>query len=103
MTAQMVQDVLMFEGEKMKWINGGRTRTRTLDPLIKSQRLKIEPKRAIRLSRKDWHSRANRAVLSPVPDDECVPGSCPAGLKAEVGLRWWRRYAARIRMEDPDA
>ena len=25
----------MFEGEKMKWINGGRTRTRTLDPLIK--------------------------------------------------------------------
>ena len=39
MTAQMVQDVLMFEGEKMKWINGGRTRTRTLDPLIKSQLL----------------------------------------------------------------
>jgi hypothetical protein len=67
---------------------GGRTRTRTWDPLIKSQRLKIKPKRAIRLSRKDWHSRANRAVLSPVPDDECVPGSCPAGLKAEVGLRW---------------
>jgi hypothetical protein len=22
---------------------------------------------------------------------ECVPGSCPAGLNAEVGLRWWRR------------
>ena len=71
-----------------------------MDPLIKSQRLK-KPKRAIRLSKKDWHSRANRAVLSPVPDDDCVLGSCPAGLKAEVGLRWWRRYAARIRMEDP--
>ena len=28
-------------------------------------------------------------------------GSCPAGLLAEVGLRWWRRYAARTRMEDP--
>ena len=39
MTAQMVQDVLMFVRKKMKWINGGRTRTRTLDPLIKSQLL----------------------------------------------------------------
>jgi hypothetical protein len=29
----------MSKGKKMKWINGGRTRTRTLDPLIKSQLL----------------------------------------------------------------
>ena len=39
MTAQMVQDVLMFERKKMKWINGGRNRARTCDPLIKSQLL----------------------------------------------------------------
>ena len=38
MTAQMVQDVLMFKRKKMKWINGGRNRARTCDPLIKSQR-----------------------------------------------------------------
>ena len=37
MTAQMVQDVLMFKRKKMKWINGGRNRARTCDPLIKSQ------------------------------------------------------------------
>jgi hypothetical protein len=59
-------------------------------------------KSAITLSRKDWHSPAYGAVLAPVPNDECVPGSCPAGLMAEMGLRWWRRFAARIRMEDPD-
>ena len=39
MTAQMVHDVLVFERKKMKRISGGRTRTRTLDPLIKSQLL----------------------------------------------------------------
>ena len=39
MTTQTVEDVLVLETEKMKYINGGRTRTRTLDPLIKSQRL----------------------------------------------------------------
>jgi hypothetical protein len=26
----------MSKEKKMRWINGGRTRTRTLDPLIKS-------------------------------------------------------------------
>ena len=26
--------------------------------------------------------------------------SCPAGLLAEVGLRWWRHDAARNQMED---
>ena len=49
------------------------------------------PKPAIRLSRKDWHFSANRAVLCPVPGDRCASGSCPAGLMAEVGLRWWRQ------------
>ena len=39
MTTQTVEDVLVLETEKMKYINGGRTRTRTLDPLIKSQLL----------------------------------------------------------------
>jgi hypothetical protein len=29
-----------------------------------------------------------------------APRSCPAGLLAEVGLRWWRHDAARKRMED---
>jgi len=28
------------------------------------------------------------------------PRSCPAGLLAEVGLRWWRRDVARNRTED---
>jgi len=27
----------MSREKKLRWINGGRTRTRTLDPLIKSQ------------------------------------------------------------------
>ena len=39
MTVQMVHDVLVVDTKKMKRINGGRTRTRTLDPLIKSQLL----------------------------------------------------------------
>ena len=57
-----------------------------MDPLIKSQLLnRIEPKRAIRLSRKDWHSRANRAVLSPVPDDECVLGILPRRPEGRSG------------------
>src|SRR5262245_35476997 len=48
-------------------------------------------KPAITLSRKDWLFRANRALVWPVPVDRHVPGSCPAGSMAEVGLRWWRR------------
>ena len=59
-------------------------------------------KPAITLSRKDWHSSANRAVLWSVPGDGRIPGSCPAGSMAEMGLRWWRRQAARTRMEDSD-
>ena len=39
MNAQMVRDVLMHKREIRSEINGGRTRTRTLDPLIKSQLL----------------------------------------------------------------
>jgi hypothetical protein len=35
LTAQLVQDVLIVTGGKPSEINGGRTRTRTLDPLIK--------------------------------------------------------------------
>jgi hypothetical protein len=31
-----------------------------------------------------------------------LSGSCPAGLMAEVGLRWWRQQAASNRMEDSD-
>ena len=54
-------------------------------------------KPAMRLSRKDWHFAANRAVLWPVPGDECIPGSCPAGVMAEVGLRWWRRWMPQNR------
>ena len=33
----------------------------------------------------------SRAVLRSVPGVRCAPGSCPAGLVAEVGLRWWRQ------------
>jgi hypothetical protein len=39
----VVQRVECRKGEKSSEINGGRTRTRTLDPLIMSQRLKIGP------------------------------------------------------------
>ena len=67
-----------------------------------SSRAPIWVKPAITLSRKDWHSPVNRAVLGSVPGGECVPGSCPAGLIAEMGLRWWRRFAARNRTEDSD-
>jgi hypothetical protein len=38
------------------------------------------PKPAIRLSRKDWLLRADRAVLCPVPGAGCASGSCPAGF-----------------------
>jgi len=38
---------------------------------------------AIRLSRKNWLFRADRAVLCPVRGAGCASGSCPAGL-----LRW---------------
>jgi hypothetical protein len=48
-------------------------------------------KRATRLSRKNWHSPLNGAVLLLVLSAKCAPGSCPAGLFAEVGLRWWRQ------------
>jgi hypothetical protein len=57
---------------------------------------------ATTLSRKDWHSAAIGAVLSVIPGAQCAPRSCPAGLIAEVGLRWWRHDAAVYRMEDLD-
>jgi uncharacterized protein DUF3489 len=37
---------------------------------------------------KDWHSAVFGAVVSANPGAEGVPRSCPAGLAAEVGLRW---------------
>ena len=55
------------------------------------------PQPAIRLSRKDWLLRADRAVLWPVLGAGCASGSCPAGLFAEVGLRWWRRWSPHNR------
>lgn len=36
-----------------------------------------------------------------IPGGKCAPGSCPAGLMAEVGLRWWRRDAAGNQLEIP--
>ena len=44
------------------------------------------PQPAIRLSRKDWLFRADRAVLCPVRGAGCASGSCPAGFFAEVGF-----------------
>jgi hypothetical protein len=55
------------------------------------------PKPAIRLSRKDWLLRADRAVLCTVPGAGCASGSCPAGCFAEVGLQWWRRWSPHNR------
>src|SRR5260370_36294433 len=47
-------------------------------------------KPAIRLSRKDWHFGASRAVvwLSSARWHSLVPGSWPAGFIASAGLRW---------------
>ena len=61
MTAQMVQDVLMFERKKMRWINGGRTRTRTLDPLIKRLMLSLS-----------FHSVSCKGCDSVVVQDQSV-------------------------------
>jgi hypothetical protein len=37
----------------------------------------------------DWHSSANRALLSPPRRDITLAwGSCPAGSWATAGLRW---------------
>ena len=50
------------------------------------------PKRAEKLSGKDWTSSGNRASLVPLPGaPNALPGSRPAGFIACVGLRWWRR------------
>ena len=48
----------------------------------------VHPNSAIRLSRKEWHSTAVGAVLSPIPGAKRAQRSCPAGLMAEAGLRW---------------
>src|SRR5260370_21198737 len=50
-------------------------------------------KPAIRLSRKDWHFGASRAVvwLGSTRRHGLVPGSCPAGFVASAGLRRGRR------------
>jgi hypothetical protein len=37
-----------------------------------------------------------------MPGAKGAPRSCPAGLLAEMGLRWWRRDAAMNRTEDLD-
>ena len=47
-------------------------------------------KPAIRLSRKNWHFGASRAVvwLGATRRYGLVPGPCPTGDTATVGLRW---------------
>jgi hypothetical protein len=84
--------------------NSSRQRRRTRRLLRHSWRYKFDPwmirgrpQPAIRLSRKDWLFRADRAVLCPVRGAGCASGSCPAGFFAEVGLRWWRRWSPHNR------
>ena len=79
-------------------------RKRTLVSAFRSWRCKFDPwtpwivpQPAIRLPRKDWLFRSNRAVLCPVRGAGCASGSCPAGFFAEVGLRWWRRWSPHNR------
>jgi hypothetical protein len=50
--------------------------------------------------RKDWHSPANRAVLSSDLGALSAPRSCPAGVIADAGLRWCGADAVINRMED---
>ena len=72
----------------------------TAAPRDKSLDARMSSEPAIRLSRKDWPSGANGAVLSPIPGAERAQRSCPAGLIAEVGLRWCGDDAALNRTED---
>src|SRR5207244_10167673 len=57
----------------------------------------ISPRPAIRLSRKDWHSYANRAVVclfraQAAPRDPAPPAAWP-----RWGLWWWRRMSCHGR------
>src|SRR5260221_5508246 len=56
----------------------------------------------VRLRGKDWLSATIGAVVSSIPGAEGAPRSCPAGLMAEVGLRWCGVDAAFNRTEDLD-
>jgi hypothetical protein len=49
---------------------------------------KRQSTKAIRLSINDWTSIASGAVLATIPATRERPEYCPAGLVAEVGLRW---------------
>jgi hypothetical protein len=53
-----------------------------------------------RVGIKDWHSPANRAVLSSDLGALSAPRSCPAGLIADAGLRRCGTDAVINRMED---
>src|SRR5450759_2302387 len=64
------------------------------DEVIGSFHDRICAKPAIRLSRKDWNSLGNGAVVSPTRAERRASESSPAGCFARAGLRWcggWRR------------
>jgi hypothetical protein len=56
----------------------------------------------VRLRGKDWLSATIGAVVSSIPGAEGAPRSCPAGLMAEVGLRWCGVGRRFNRTEDLD-
>src|SRR5215831_8137606 len=49
---------------------------------------------------KELAFRRERSGTVAVPVRAASPESCPAGLAAIAGLRWWRRHRRRNRMED---
>jgi len=49
---------------------------------------------------KELAFRRERSGTVAVPVGAASPESCPAGIAAIAGLRWWRRHRRRNRMED---
>ena len=80
-----------------------------MDPLIKSKRLKCSGlAQTSNTTERTGFSAQSEQYLHSIPGVRCTSpgdrrtsGSCPAGLVAEVGLRWWRRLTPLNRKEIP--
>ncbi len=59
------------------------------------------PETSNNISQKGLAFQRQQSGTVAIPSEGLASGTCPAGLRAEVGLRGWRRNAARTRMESP--
>jgi hypothetical protein len=83
-------------------LRGGAGRTRTGNQTVIGHSRQVPKNTAWEDGRrKDWHSAANRAVVSSSWGD-CLSGNLPRRLDAEAGLRWGRREGRAATPEDPD-